>query len=141
LELHVLDPRILVRGRRRRGQNRELTRVLHQLAQQLDLAPTDRRGVRLVDEELAAVDIRVERDDLRALRLRLIERWTHGLRVVTGDDDACRMRLDRGLDRRLLSRSGVLRARRDDLLVTELREGDLTAPVGDDLVRVERVLR
>src|SRR6266545_3041707 len=141
VELHVLDPCILVRGRRRRRQNRELTLVVHQLAQQLDLAPADRRGVRLVDEELAAVDVRVERDDLRPLRLGLIERWTHGLRVVAGDDDACRMRLDRSLDRRLLSRSGVLRARRDDLLVTELREGDLTAPVGDDLVRVERVLR
>src|SRR5882724_7520270 len=72
LELHVLDPRILVRGRRRRRQNRELTLVVHQLAQQLDLAPADRRGVRLVDEELAAIDVRVERDDLRALRLRLL---------------------------------------------------------------------
>src|SRR5438093_153637 len=141
LELHVLDPRILVRGRRGRRQNRELTLVVHQLAQQLDLVPADRLGVRLVDEERPAVDVRVERDDLRALSLGLLERGAHGLWVVAGDDDAGRMRLDRSLDRRLLSRSGVLRARRDNLLVTELREGDLAAPVGDDLVRVERVLR
>src|SRR5262249_55681338 len=42
---------------------------------------------------------------------------------------------------RLLRRRGVLRTRLDDLLVAQLREGELAATVGDDLVRVERVLR
>ena len=36
---------------------------------------------------------------------------------------------------------GVLRAGLDDLLVADLRERELAAAVGDDLVRVERVLR
>src|SRR5204862_215789 len=86
LDVHVLDPRVLVRGRRGRRQNRELTLVVHQLAQELDLVPADRLGVRLVDEERPAVDVRVERYDLRALRLGLLERGTHALWVVAGDD-------------------------------------------------------
>ena len=65
----------------------------------------------------------------------------HGLRIVAGDDDSRCVRLDRGLDRRLLCGSRIFRARGDNLRVAEFGECDLAAPVGDDLVRVERVLR
>ena len=92
---------------------------MHQLRQQLDLAAPDRLRVRLVDEQLAAVHVGVERDDLRALRLRLLQRRADRLRIVAGDDDAGGMRLDRRLDRGLLGSRRVLGARRDDLLVTE----------------------
>src|SRR5712691_11628071 len=136
LELHVFDPCVLVRGRRGCRKNRELAGVVHQLRQQLDLAPADRLGVRLVDEELAAVHVRVERDDLRSLCLGLLERRAHGLRVVAGDDDSGCVRLDCGLDGRLLRCSGVLGPGGDDLGVAEGGKCELAAAVGDDLVRI-----
>src|SRR5262249_24532866 len=41
LEFHVLDPGVLVRGRRGRRENRELALVVHELREQLDLAASD----------------------------------------------------------------------------------------------------
>src|SRR4029078_9454857 len=78
---------------------------------------------------------------VRSCGLSLLERRAERVRVVARDHDARRAGLDGSLDSRLLRRCGVLGARLDDLLVLQFCEGDLAAPVCDDLVRVERVLR
>ena len=75
LVLHELDPGVLVRRVRRRGEDRDLAALRADLlGQQLHLAAAEVLGGGLVDEEVTArgVGVRVVGDDLDAGRLGLL---------------------------------------------------------------------
>src|SRR3954447_10613919 len=144
LVLHELDPRVLV-GRVGRGaQDRDVaTAVTDLLGQQLHLAaPQVLRGG-LIDEQITAlrIGVGVIRDDLDALRARLVQRRHDRVGVVGRDDDRVLLLRRQRVDVADLRRSG--RVRRSDALELALErlDGILAALVGDREVRVVDLLR
>jgi hypothetical protein len=83
----------------------------------------------------------VEGHDLDTGCLRLSKRRAKSRRVVSCDHDRISFGLDSRLDRRNLSSRGVGRATADDDFATEFGERGRATLVGDDLIRVLRVLR
>src|SRR5215211_820200 len=100
LQLHVPDPRVLVRRRGGGRDDRDLARLLDLRRQEVDFAGADRLRVGLVDEQVAARwRIRVVGDDGDLARHRLLERRTKRGGVGRGDDERVRSLRNRCLDR------------------------------------------
>ena len=143
LVLHVADPRVLIRRRLRRRQDRDLPGVVQLLAQQVDLAAPQILGAGLGDEHLPApgIGVRVVGDHLDPRAHRLLQRRAQRAGILRGHGDRRHVLLHQGIDVRHLP-GGVRGAGGPDLLValTERGQRGVAAGVGDVEVRVVDLL-
>lgn len=132
LVLHEVDPGVLVGGRLRRREDRDLALAADLLRQQLDLGTAQVLGTGLGDEHLTTAGLRVGvvRHDADAVLHRLLQCRAQGARVLGGDGDGVDLLLGEGVDVGDLS-GCVGAAAGADLLVrgAELLQGLLAAAV------------
>src|SRR5699024_7278621 len=96
--LHLLDPRVLIGGVGRGGQDREGALAVELLADHLRHGAADEFVGGLVDEHVGAVGVGVVTDDGRTVVAGLVERRADRVGVVGGDDDDVAARLAGGVD-------------------------------------------
>ena len=100
LFLHELDPRVLVGGVRRRGEDGDLTGTADLLGDHVEHGDRHLLGLDLVDEQVAAIrrGVGVEGDDLRAGLARVLQSRAHGIWVVRCDHEDVGARLHLGVN-------------------------------------------
>ncbi|EGJ74193.1 putative rhamnose ABC transporter, rhamnose-binding protein [Streptomyces sp. Tu6071] len=143
LVLHEVDPRVLVRRRLGRREDRDLALVADLLRHLLHLRAAEVLGARLRDEDVAAAGpgVGVVRDDADAVLHGLLERGAQRPGVLRRDGDAVDLLLREGVDVGDLP-GGVGAAAGADLLVRRTERGErlLAAVVGGREVRVVDLL-
>src|SRR5699024_3026733 len=140
---HLLDPGVLVRRVRCRGQDGDLAGATDLVGDEVDLRAGDAVGVRLVDEQVAAfgVGVGVEGDDLDSGVLRLDERVADRRRVVRRDGDGADLLLGEGVDVAHLCVGGGLGGADLGERPTDFLERRFATFGGGIEVRVTEVLR